>query len=252
MTSPAFLTIGAVIAVSLISLIGIALFLMKKNIMERTLLYFVSFSTGALLGDVFLHIMPELAEGDTPLEKALILVLTGIVLSFVLEKMIAWQHCHVMPKDGEIHHHHRVGTMNLVGDAVHNFIDGALIAGSFLVSIPVGIATTVAVALHEIPQEIGDFAILLYSGYEKGRALLFNVLSACAALLGAILVLLASSSLPLIGSVLLPLAAGNFVYIAGADLIPELHKETRLRQALIQLLCMVGGILVMYGLTMVE
>jgi len=134
---------------------------------------------------------------------------------------------------------------------VHNFIDGALIAGSFLVSVPVGIATTVAVALHEIPQEIGDFAILLYSGYTKKRALLLNFLTALAALLGAAIVILSSNSLPLIGSYLLPLAAGNFVYIAGADLIPELHKETRLKQAAIQLLCMIAGILVMYGLTLV-
>lgn len=247
--SPTLLTIIAVLAVSAIAFIGILLFLMSETMVKRWLLYFVSFSTGALLGDVFIHIIPEIAEKEGFLTTGLLIVLLGIVLSFVMEKMIHWRHCHHIDC---AEHNAPLGMMNLFGDAVHNFIDGALIAGSFLVSVPVGIATTVAVALHEIPQEIGDFAILLYSGYAKKRALLLNFLTALAALLGAMIVILSSGSLPLIGTYLLPLAAGNFVYIAGADLIPELHKETRLKQALIQLLCMIAGILVMYGLTMVE
>jgi zinc and cadmium transporter len=246
--SPTLLTIIAVLAVSAIAFIGILLFLMSETIVKRWLLYFVSFSTGALLGDVFIHIIPEIAEKEGFLTTGLLIVLLGIVLSFVMEKMIHWRHCHHIDCEN---HKAPLGMMNLFGDAVHNFIDGALIAGSFLVSVPVGIATTVAVALHEIPQEIGDFAILLYSGYTKKRALLLNFLTALAALLGAAIVILSSNSLPLIGSYLLPLAAGNFVYIAGADLIPELHKETRLKQAAIQLLCMIAGILVMYGLTLV-
>ena len=142
--------------------------------------------------------------------------------------------------------------MNLIGDGIHNFIDGALIAGSFIVSIEIGIATTVAVALHEIPQEIGDFAVLLYSGFSGKKALLFNFFSALTALAGAIIVLIFSNSLPLIGACLLPLAAGNFLYIAGSDLIPELHKETRIKQAVIQLVCMIGGIGIMYTLTVLE
>lgn len=249
--SPALLTILSVLAVSLVSLVGVLLFTLHKECLERCLLYLVSFSTGALLGNVFIHIIPELAEDAEFLPTALLIVLSGIVFSFIMEKIILWRHCHVMPTQ-EVHHHHRIGLMNLSADALHNFIDGTLIAGSFLVSIPVGIATTVAVALHEIPQEIGDFAILLYSGYTKSRALFFNLLAALAALLGAVVILLFSKSLPLTGMYLLPFAAGNFLYIAGSDLIPELHKETRLQHALLQLFCMVGGIFVMYALTLAE
>lgn len=247
--SPTLLTIGSVLAVSLISLIGLALFSLRRSTLECCLLPFISFSSGALLGDVFIHIIPEIAEETESLEKALLILLGGIVFSFIIEKVIHWRHCHVLPSE---HHYHPVGILNLFGDGAHNLIDGALIAGSFLVSTPVGIATTVAVALHEIPQEIGDFALLLYSGYERRKAILFNLLSALAALVGAIVVLASSRTLPLIGEYLLPLAAGNFIYIAGADLIPELHKETRLSSAFVQLLSMCAGIGVMLALTFAE
>lgn len=247
--SPTLLTLGAVLLVSLVSLTGVFLFTLRQDVLEKFLLSLISFSTGALLGDVFLHIIPEMAEEADAFPTALIVVLGGIVLSFALEKIIHWRHCHVIPSE---QHYHPVGVLNLFGDALHNFIDGALIAGSFLVSIPIGVATTVAVVLHEIPQEIGDCAILLYSGYAKGRVLFLNFLSASAAILGAVLILLSSASLPLLGKTLLPLAAGNFLYIAGSDLIPELHKETRMPQALLQLSCMVAGIFIMYALTMVE
>ncbi len=135
---------------------------------------------------------------------------------------------------------------------MHNFVDGVLIAGSFLVSVPLGIATTIAVALHEIPQEIGDFAILLHSGYTKSKALMFNFLSAITAFLGAFLVIAASNALPHVGAYLVPLAAGNFLYIAGVDLLPELHKETNMKKAAFQFFFMIGGIALMYLLTFVE
>lgn len=237
------------LTVSLVSLTGVFLFTLRQDVLEKFLLSFISFSTGALLGDVFIHLIPEIAKASPAFERSLLIVLFGIVLSFIVEKMIHWRHCHVLPSE---QHHHPVGLLNLIGDAIHNFIDGALIAGSFLVSPAVGMATTVAVALHEIPQEIGDCALLLYSGYSRKRAALLNLLSAFAAIGGAAVILLSSTTLPFIGVLLLPLTAGNFLYIAGSDLIPELHKETRLPQALLQLTCMVGGILVMYGLTMVE
>jgi zinc and cadmium transporter len=198
---------------------------------------------------VFIHLIPEIAEGTEELESALFIVLLGIIITFAMEKLIHWRHCHVLPSQ---EHYHPVGFINLIGDGIHNFIDGALIAASFLVSIPLGLATTLAVALHEIPQEIGDFALLLFSGYSAKRAAFLNFLSAGAALLGAMVVLTFSQALPVIGFALLPFTAGNFLYIAGADLIPELHKETRIRQALVQLLCMIAGIGVMYALTMVE
>jgi len=244
-----FPTLLSVILVSAISFVGIALFLLKRNALERFLIPLISISTGALLGDVFIHIIPEMAEETEIFANTLLFVLVGIIISFMIEKTVHWRHCHVLPSE---QHYHPMGLLNLIGDGIHNFVDGALIAGSFLVSIPVGIATTVAVALHEIPQEIGDCAILLYSGYGKKKVLLFNFLSGCTAIIGAIIILLFSTSLPVVGTYMLPLAAGNFLYIAGADLIPELHKETRLGHAFLQLLSMVGGILLMYGLTFLE
>lgn len=249
--SPISSTIIGVLAVSIVSLIGIAFFAIQKNVIERFLLFFVSFSTGAMLGGVFLHMIPEMTEEKgIPFENQLFIILAGIVLSFIVEKLIHWRHCHLLPTDDDCKHHHkRIGIMNLIGDGVHNFIDGAIIAGGFLVSTEIGIAATIAVALHEIPQEIGDFAVLLYSGFSRSKALLFNLLSALTALIGAALVLSTSTSLPLIGTYLLPLAAGNFLYIAGSDLIPELHKEARLPHATAQLVCMIGGIGIMYGLT---
>ncbi|MEK7136812.1 MAG: ZIP family metal transporter, partial [Patescibacteria group bacterium] len=247
--SPTLLAIGSVLLVSIISLLGILLCLTRRDLLERSLLPIISFSTGALLGDVFIHLIPEIAEKADTFEQSLLIVLLGVIITFAMEKLIHWRHCHVLPSQ---EHYHPVGFINLIGDGIHNFIDGALIAASFLVSVPLGLATTMAVVLHEIPQEIGDFALLLFSGYSARKAAFLNFLSAGAALLGAAAVLSFSQTLPVIGSALLPFTAGNFLYIAGADLIPELHKETRIRQALVQLLCMIAGISVMYGLTYLE
>lgn len=251
MTPIPILVLGSILVVSFVSFIGVLFLPLGEERTKKFLLYFVSFSTGGLLGDVFIHMLPELMEVPEVASRGIPLVLVGIVLSFVIEKFIHWRHCHVYPLDDHVHVH-PVGMMNLLGDAVHNFIDGILIAGSFLVSLPVGIATTVAVILHEIPQEIGDFAVLLHAGYAKARALRFNFLSALGALLGGILILLGGWSSESIGAWLLPLAAGNFLYIAGADLIPELHKETSPRSSFLQLLCMIAGIAVMYGLRFIE
>ncbi|MDD5026238.1 MAG: ZIP family metal transporter [Candidatus Peribacteraceae bacterium] len=142
--------------------------------------------------------------------------------------------------------------MSLFADGLHNFIDGMIIAGSYLVSPSLGIATTIAVIFHEIPQEIGDFAILIFSGFSFTKAILFNLLSATTAIVGALIVLTTGWTNPEIGNALLAFAAGNFLYIAGTDLIPELHRETRLAHAAFQLIIMVTGIVVMYGLTMLE
>lgn len=240
--------IGAVALVSLTSFAGIALFSINQILIRKLLTFFVSFSTGVLLGDVFLHIIPELSEAGT-LDQSMRIILLGILFSFGFEKIIHWQHCHVFPSK---EHHHPVGLMTLWGDGIHNFIDGMLIAGSFLVDVRLGIATSIAVALHEIPQEISDFAILLYSGYSRGKALLFNAISALAAILGAVVALIVSSSIESLSGWLLAFAAGNFLYIAGTDLMPELHKHTRLQSAVLQLLCMTVGIGVMYALLALE
>lgn len=147
-------------------------------------------------------------------------------------------------------HVHPLAYMNLIGDAVHNFIDGVLIAGSFLLSVPVGIATTIAVVLHEIPQEMGDFGVLLHSGMKPGKALLFNFLSAATAILGAVLVLVLGANIDITAYVV-PITIGGFLYIANADLIPELHKETKVSQSILQLVGFFIGILIMYSLLLV-
>ncbi len=252
MTSPTVLTLVSVILVGIIPLVGITFLCIGENIVRRSILFFVSFSTGALLGDVFLHMLPEMHEGAGFMTDMYI-VLFGIVVSFIIEKTIHWRHCHVLPGGSDDHHHvHPMGPLSLIGDSIHNFLDGLVIAGSYAVSIPVGISTTLAVVFHEIPQEIGDFAILLHSGYTRRKAVLFNLYSQLSAIAGAVLFLFATSALSDMTQYMLPFAAGNFVYIAGSDLIPELHKETGLRHAFTQLSFMVLGILVMFALTMIE
>lgn len=242
-------TILSILLVSAIALVGILLFTLRREWIEHILLYLISFSAGALLGDVFLHIIPEMTEEAGFTLDASMYILGGIVVSFIIEKIIHWRHCHVLPHE---QHYHPVGILNLIGDGAHNIIDGILIAGSFLVSIPLGIATTTAVALHEIPQEISDTALLLYSGFTRRSAILFNLLSAAGALLGGLIVLALPFDAKAVASMLLPLAAGNFLYIAGADLIPELHKEVDVRHSLLQLLCICAGIGFMWWLTLLK
>ena len=206
-----------------------------------------------MLGNVFLHLLPEMQEdGMTPL--TLILILGGILLSFLIEKVIRWHHCH----DPHCHDPsclpdvRPAGVMTLIGDASHNFIDGILIMSAFLASVPLGIAATTAVILHEIPQEIGDFAVLVHSGFTRKKALLWNFFSACTAFLGGFTVLALASTLPDITTILLPITAGNFLYIAIADLIPELHKQTAPRSAVFQLLGILAGIGLMGLLAMMK
>jgi zinc and cadmium transporter len=154
----------SVIIVSLISLIGILYFFIEKNKLYRSLIYLVSFSAGALLGDAFLHLIPEAYENSSNQHLISIYILLGILLFFILEKTIHWRHCHEEPCET---HPHPFSYIILVGDTVHNFIDGLIIGASYLVSIPIGIATTIAVVFHEIPQEIGDFSSLIYGGFSR-------------------------------------------------------------------------------------
>lgn len=243
-------TLGSVIVVSLLSFLGIFLFLFEESTMRKSLLYFVGISTGALLGDVFMHIIPEMAEVPDSFERNLFILLGGILFSFALEKLIHWRHCHILPSG--THHHHPMGIVNIMGEATHNFIDGLVIAAGFLASIPVGLSTTLAVMLHEMPHEVGNVAVLLHSGYPKKKALLFNFLSGAASLIGAALVLLFTSFSANLGDYMLPFAAGNLLYIAGSDLIPELHKETKIKQGILQLLCIIIGMAMMYGMRVLE
>ncbi len=248
-------TFAAVLFTTLLSLIGILFFVFEEKTIRKYLLYAVSLSTGALLGDVFIHILPEMAEtGGDRLNEGFAIVLGGIVFSFCIEKIVHWHHCHVLPDDDHHHDHdhHHVGVMSLVGEAIHNFIDGVVIAAAFLASIPLGISTTLAVVLHEIPHEVGNYAVLRHSGFSHWRAVMSNASVSTASILGAAAVLLLGSSFVSLTDRFLPFAAGNLLYIAGSDLIPELHKESRLVQAIGQLLCMLLGIGAMLAILMME
>lgn len=242
MNETLFYTILSVLAVSLISLIGIVTLSISTKRLHKILVYFVSFAAGALLGDVFIHLIPELIEGNNFTLQTSFLILGGILIFFSIEKIVHWQHCHI-PQNGG--HNHPFVVTNLVGDGVHNFLDGLIIGASYLVNIPVGIATTIAVIFHEIPQEIGDFGILLHGGFSKSKALLFNFLSALTAVAGGLIAVLASGIVPSITNYLIPLTIGGFIYIAGSDLIPELHKNFETKKSLIQILALILGIAVM-------
>jgi zinc and cadmium transporter len=244
MLSTILYVIISVLIVSAASLVGIFAFFFKTKNIEQIILYLVSFSVGALLGDVFIHLLPEAFSKYNPLMIG-IYALTGILFSFFIEKVIHWRHCH-MPETK--HHHHSFAIMNLIGDSVHNFIDGLIIATAYIVSIPVGIATTLAVLFHEIPQEMGNFGVLLHGGFTKGKALFFNFITALTAVIGAIIGLTLGNSQSML-MFLIPFAAGNLVYIAGTDLIPQLHsnvcEDNTIKTGLLQMLAMIFGIGVM-------
>lgn len=241
-------SLGSVLLVSLITFVGLFTFPMKERALEKVLLFLVSFSAGALFGDAFIHLLPEAVEAEGFSMSVSISLLGGIMVFFILEKFIHWRHCHIPTSE---HHPHPVAFMNLVGDGVHNFIDGLVIGASYMASIPVGIATTLAVVLHEIPQEIGDFGVLLHAGYTKKKALFFNFMSGLTAVAGVLVALYVGESAADITSFLIPFAAGGFIYIAGSDLIPELHKETNPAKSAVQLIAFIAGIGVMLLLLLV-
>ncbi len=237
-----FFIFFSVFLVSIVSLTGVFLLSLSKSLLQKMLIYFVSFAVGALFANVFLHLLPEMIEVIPDAQAGFAFVLLGIILSFFLEKCIHWHHCHNLDCSCS----EPVGTMMLIGDGVHNIMDGILIAAAYLVDTQLGIATTIAVILHEIPQEIGDFAVLLHSGWSRQKALLANFLSAITAFLGAAAVLIIHEHVHGIEVLLLPITAGNFLYIAGSDLIPVLHKESNFRNAMLQFLSMIAGIALMY------
>jgi len=243
-----FYSLISVFVVSLISLVGLFTLSINDNKLKNILIYSISFSAGALFGDVFIHLLPEIVgkTGLTPIIATFVLL--GIVFSLFIEKIIHWRHCHMPVNKAHIHH---FAYMNLFGDSIHNFIDGLIIGTAYLISIPVGIATTLAVIFHEIPQEIGDFGVLIHAGIKRKKALIYNFLTATTAILGALIALLLSSKINGITTLLSAFAAGSFIYIAGSDLIPELHKETELKKSALQIFTFILGIAIMYGLLIV-
>lgn len=239
----------AIVGVSLLSFVGVVLLLVRERLLRRIVPILVSFAVGALLGDALLHIVPELAEdGGISVGTSMIMV-GGIVGFFVLEKFIHVHHALTSPSEP---HFHPVVVANLVGDGVHNFVDGAIIAGAFLADVRLGVTTTLAVALHEIPQELGDLGVLVHAGVKPRHALLLNLMSAATAVAGGLLTLLLALSAEGVARPMLAITAGGFIYIAGADLIPELHRQRGVLTSMIQFAGMLGGFAVMGLLLLVE
>ncbi len=234
---------------SLLSLVGLAFISVGEEKLKRIIFVMVSLAVGGLFGDAFIHLLPESFERIGNKLQASLFVLAGIFVFFVLEKFLLWRHQHVLESDHPIH---PVGYMNLLADGAHNFIDGVIIGASYDVSLHVGIATTLAVVFHEIPHELGNFFVLLYAGFTKRKALFFNFVSALFAILGTFMSLSVGSRVAEFSSVMLPLAAGGFIYIAGSDLVPELNKESTLGKSLVQMLAIGVGVGLMFVLVMLE
>ena len=237
----------ATFIVSLIAFVGILTFLLREEWLKKALLILVALSSGALLGGAFLHLLPEAVSKLGAGLNVFLYLLLGFCLFFILEQFLHWHHQH-----DEAHSVKPFTYLILVGDGVHNFIDGLVIAASFIVSYQVGIVTTLAVALHEIPQELGDFGILVYGGFGKKRALVFNYISAITAIVGGVTGYFASSIMPAAIVYLLPFAAGNFIYIAAADLIPEIKHAVSIRRSIIHFCVFLVGIGIMLAAKYLE
>jgi zinc and cadmium transporter len=221
-------------------LVASGVLLINDSARSKLVPWLVSYAVGALLGLSILALLPTTLE-QLPPRSVFATLLAGILLFFLLEKLVLWRHCHV--HDCEVHESSVVPV--LVGDAFHNFVDGAVVAAAVMTSIPLGISTAVAVAAHEIPQEVGEFAILLHAGYARGRALFLNVLSALASAVGAVVAFFAFDLVPRLLPYFLALAAASFLYVAMADLIPGLHRGRTDAGSLRQLLLIVAGIATM-------
>jgi zinc and cadmium transporter len=242
----------ASIAGGVLSVLGAALFAFNSH-MQRYLGAMVSYAIGALLGAVFLDILPEAIELTGNVAALSATVLFGIMLFFILEKLVLWRHCHhehceahELSREVHSHDHGRSGMMITVGDTFHNFVDGVIIAAAFLTDVHLGMVTALAIIAHEIPQEVGDFVILLHSGYSKLRAFQLNLISSFASVAGGILGYYTLQTMQAWIPTLLALAAASMLYVAVADLIPGLHKRTRLRDTLQQVLLIGSGVATIY------
>ncbi len=224
--------VAASVGVSLISFIGIIFFGLKLNI-RRITFYLMSLASGTLLGGALLHLIPEAL--DTSGSKALGWIAGGIFFFFILEKFLIWRHCHTHQRP-EDHRRPVSASMVLAGDAVHNFIDGVIITSAFAAGTPIGISITLAIILHEIPQELGDFGILIHGGFSMKQAILLNALTATSSLLGALITFFFFRTSDIVSLYVLPAAAGGLLYIALADLIPQLHDQIAPRETLFQIL----------------
>ena len=214
-----------------------SLFLSNKDLKKITI-FFVSFSIGTLMGGAFFHFIPEALE-TLSIIKTTILILIGILIFFITEKLLHWHHCH----EGKCEHPYTY--LMLYGDAIHNFLDGLIIASSFFISISFGIITSILIMSHELPQEIADFGVLIHGGMEKSKTLIYNFLAQLTAVLGGILGFF-FLSLNDYSVYLLPIAAGGFLYIAIKDLFPEVFKEKNKTKQIINILSLILGLIIMF------
>lgn len=239
--------LGSTLVVSLLSFSGILLLAMKATQLKRMVFILVSFAVGALFGNTFFMLVPESFALIANTQLIGILIILGLIVMFVLEKFIHWHHCH------NVTHEHEaapLGYISLITDSLHNFTDGVLIAAAWMASPEVGIATTLAVIVHEIPQEISDFGVLLHAGFSTKKALWLNFIAACSAILGGVLALTVGSFSEKILVYILPFAAGGFIYLAGSDLIPELNREKSVRKSLIQFAAVITGLVLMFYISL--
>lgn len=232
--------ISATFLITLCVWIAVLFMFFKKEVLDKILIFLVSLSAGALMGGAFLHLLPEASEAMS-IDSLFGVFLISFIIFFLIEKILHWRHCHKAECSV-----HSFGYMNLVGDSVHNFIDGLVIASVFMVDIKLGIVTTLAVAIHEIPQEIGDYGVLIYAGFKRKMALILNYVVALTVVLGGIAGYLLFSSLENFLPFLMPFAAGGFVYIAASDLMPEIRKESNLKKSIISFFVFILGITLMY------
>lgn len=244
----ALYAIGSIVLVSLFSLVGVLLLMLQDRTLNYVVILLVSFSSGSLFGNAFIQLLPETVARNGFTVWVSIFTLSGIAGSFVVEKFVHWRHVH-SPAHGETQVE-AFAYMNLLGDAVHNCLDGVVIVSAYALDIRVGVATTVAILFHEIPQEMGDFGVLVHGGLSRKKALFFNFVTALTALIGALLTMVLINFAQQLTVFLIPFSAGTFIYIAGSDLIPQLHKENEVRDSLLQLVFFTLGISVMFILNL--
>ena len=231
----------ASIVVSLISIIGIFALLIKENLLNKLIIILVAFAAGGLIGGAFFDIIPEAMGYLKDTSQLFIFIIAGYFLFFMIEKYLHWRHCH----DAECKIH-TFTYMNIAGDIVHNFSDGLIIGAIFQTDIKVGIVTTLAIVFHEIPHELGNFMVLIHGGFSKMRALTYNFLSSLFAIAGTFVGYYFADKISGFPRILLPAAAGGFIYIASCDLIPELHKEEDGKRSALIMITFAFGIILMY------
>ncbi|HNP74978.1 MAG TPA: ZIP family metal transporter [bacterium] len=244
MSNNLILSLLAVLVVSLASLVGVIGLIFSKNILDKALIILVSFAAGSLMGGAFFHILPEQLEASNDSLQLFVYVVAGFCLFFFLERILRWHHCH----KGHCDTHAHLGWLNLVGDGVHNFIDGMVIFAAFSVGPLLGGPVLLSIIFHEIPQELGDFGVLVYSGFSRFKALVYNFISALLSFAGVIVAFIFYYYNLSIEDFLLPLAAGGFIYIAASDLVPELHQTKKIANSLLNFVVFGAALVLMWFL----